>query len=185
MKCKHLLQLPLACLFLVPLLVQAGGGNISSSSASPNSCKAAPSCKVKFTVFGTGTCGIKVVWGDGQQTIYPIGLFNTGGGYGREFPHNYTKVGTYKPTATWSHIGETCTGSTWAGVKITGKLKRGFSSKYRLRGPCPAGWRTKHYEKSSGSYYCVPNRRIPRVKCPPKTKYYQTDCGFGCKPVPY
>lgn len=143
---------------------------------------------IEVTVQGTITpdkkCQIIFLKGDGtpqsqvgHATSFP---FTFGG---QAYPlFVYNKTGTY--TVKVYSLDGKCTGGAQTVVKVTAKLKKvpTGGTVPVLQNPCPQGWHKKSGSANS-AFTCVPNMPSQKLKCPPGTEYFETECTVGCQTV--
>jgi len=129
-------------------------------------------CQIIF-LKGDGTPQSQV----GHATSFP---FTFGG---QAYPlFIYDKTGTY--TVKVYSLDGKCIGGAQDVVKVTARLKKIPSAGMVpvLQNPCPQGWHKKSGSASS-AFICVPNVPSQKLKCPPGTEYFETECMVGCQTV--
>ena len=103
----------------------------------------------------------------------------------------YKNPGTYtiKVFGDMNHAPSKCDGSAQATIKVeapkfNAAATLGAKPGVMLMNPCPPGWH-KTSGNANGAFTCVANKPVPKIQCPPKTQYFETECTIGCQAVIY
>jgi len=185
MKMKHLLVVS-ASLFALLGWQQAWSAcllsNISFSPTSPRTGQ-----KFKITVYGQGTGTTQILYsrdGGSPQPLMGLSSFpKTAEVNGFSTAGNHT-IKVWSTTSSGHPVK--CSGQAQRTINVTpslrpGAIKGGFGS----ASSCPNGWYVVPGSQEGGAFVCKPKKPYPKIKCPPKHQYFETDCTVGCKKLIY
>jgi hypothetical protein len=194
---KNLVFLSAAALALAAGSALAADATVTGITVTPTTLK--PGDHITVTVQGKinkpgAYCTVDFLKGDGTPWSLagnPTSFPYTFGGVGYPL-WTYNNPGTYKITVRGgSHPATQCDGVVTATINVQAPLKPvgtvqlpGKPVVMNMGDPCPPGW-----HKTSGSagsaFTCAANKPMPKIQCPPKTQYFETECAIGCQAIIY